>query len=182
MHTVMQPSSPVAAHAPGQILIRTLAAEDSIADLTALLHRAYKPQVEMGLRPLAGRQSEEVTRARSSSGECFVALNRDRIVGTILFQETEDAKFPAFFLKPGVTHFSLLAVDPTAQGRGIGRLLIDTVARRALEVGAGELACSMAEPDTRLMEFYLRLGFRFVEHWQWPYTNYRSAILSRRVE
>lgn len=177
----MQIIPPALAQAEGEVLIRRLLAEDSIVDLTALLHRAYGPQVEMGLRPLAGRQSEEVTRARSSSGECFVALRHDRIIGTILFQETEDAKFPAFFLKPGVTHFSLLAVDPATQGRGIGRLLIDTAAARATELGAGELACSMAEPDTRLMEFYLRLGFRFVEHWQWPYTNYRSAILSRRL-
>ena len=39
----------------------------------------------------------------------------------------------------------------------------------------------MAEPDTNLMQFYLRRGYRFIEHWQWPYTNYRSAILSKTL-
>ena len=166
-------------------LVRALGPEDSIAELTALLHRAYRNQVEMGLRPLAGRQTEDVTRARTGHGECFVALVDDargsRIVGTILFQEKEDAKFPAHFLAPGVAHFSLLGVDPDVQGRGIGQLLLAAAESRARELGFTELACSMAEPDASLMRFYLRKGFRFVEHWQWPYTNYRSAILSKTL-
>jgi hypothetical protein len=31
------------------------------------------------------------------------------------------------------------------------------------------------------MQFYLKRGYRFIEHWQWPYTNYRSAILSKAL-
>ena len=37
-------------------------------------------------------------------------------------------------------------------------------------------------PDTKLYDFYIKRGFRFIEHWQWPYTNYRSCILSKRLE
>lgn len=182
---VISPAAPLQS-APA--LVRALGPQDSMAELTALLHRAYRKQVEMGLRPLAGRQTEEVTRARTSHGECFVATlggtgagAESRLVGTILFQEKEDARFPGHFLVPGVAHFSLLAVDPDAQGRGIGHLLLATVEDRARALGFNELACSMAEPDEGLMRFYLRNRFRFVEHWQWPYTNYRSAILSRTV-
>ncbi len=182
---LVRPASPMQS-APA--LVRPLTPRDSMAELTNLLHRAYRNQVEMGLRPLAGRQTEDVTRARTSSGECFVALLEgtdgapaSKLVGTILFQEKEDARFPGHFLSPGVAHFSLLAVDPEAQGRGIGHLLLAAVEDRARALGFTELACSMAEPDAALMRFYLRKGFRFVEHWQWPYTNYRSAILSRTV-
>jgi hypothetical protein len=39
----------------------------------------------------------------------------------------------------------------------------------------------MAEPDAALMEFYFRRGYRLVGHHQWPYTNYRSAILSKNL-
>lgn len=168
-----------AAAAAEVVVVRPLEARDSIAELTGLLHRAYRGQVEMGLRPLAGRQSEEVTRRRTASGECFVAAAGDRLVGTILLQEKEEASFPGHFLKPGVAHFSLFAVDSQWQSRGIGRLLLATIGQRCAELGFAELACSMAEPDTKLMGFYLRQGFVFVEHWQWPYTNYRSAILSK---
>lgn len=171
------------------VTVRRLRDGDCLVSLTGLLHRAYRPQVEMGLRPLAGRQTPEVTRERAASGECYVATLSDgasggegeRLVGTILFQEVETAKFPPFFLHPGVTHFSLFAVDPDQQGKGIGHLLLDAIEARAREMGATELACSMAEPDVNLMRFYLRQSFRLVEHWQWPYTNYRSAILSKSL-
>ncbi|MFN0132451.1 MAG: GNAT family N-acetyltransferase [Phycisphaerales bacterium] len=170
------------------ITIRRLTPADSMEELTSLLHRAYRSQVEMGLQPLAGRQDVETTRKRASNGECYVAVMREarpgattheRLVGTILFHEVEDAKGPPWFQNKHVDSFSQFAVDPETQGRGIGQMLLDTVERRAVECGAREMGLSMAEPDKKLMEFYLRRGYRFVEHWQWPYTNYRSAILSK---
>lgn len=182
------PSPPTAA----PVHVRPLLPDDSIAELTALLHRAYRPQVEMGLRPLAGRQDEATTRARVQSGENFLAvagpgaltpdgraIERGRLLGTILFQEVESASFPPRFLKPGVGHFSLFAVDPEAQGMGVGRALLGRVEQRARELELRELALSMAEPDRGLFEFYQRRGYSLVEHWQWPYTNYRSLILSK---
>lgn len=170
------------------ITVRRLNSTDSLEELTSLLHRAYAQQVAMGLRPLAGRQSVEQTRERTASGECFVATipapgrkDDERLVGTILFQEVETASFPPFFVLPGVAHFSLLGVDPEIQGAGIGGRLIESVESRARELGMGELALSMASPDVGLMRFYEKRGFRLVESWQWPYTNYVSAIMSRPV-
>lgn len=192
-------SGPSSKPAAGEIAIRRLdAARDSYAALTALLHRAYAGQVAMGLRPLAGRQDEATTRRRCESGECFVAaraggpvsdatangaarLVPETIVGTILLQEVEEAALPGHFLRPDVAHFSLFAVDPDHQGHGIGGLLLGAVESRARSMGFTELALSMAEPDTALMRFYERRGYRFVEHWRWPYTNYRSAILSKAL-
>lgn len=176
---------------PPTITVRRLRAADSLEELTSLLHRAYAKQIEMGLKPLAGRQSVEQTRERAYSGECFVAVmpappedrakGGERVVGTILFQEVETASFPPFFVLPKVAHFSLLAVDPLVQGAGIGARLVDAVESRAAELGMTELALSMASPDVGLLKFYEKRGFRLVEHWQWPYTNYVSAIMSRPV-
>jgi GNAT superfamily N-acetyltransferase len=171
--------------APGAIAVRRLSPTDSFAEITDLLHRAYRAQVEMGLQPLAGRQDVATTARRCASGECYIAVlggpESEKIVGTILFHEVEDAKGPPWFANTDVDSFSQFAVDPDIQGRGIGQLLLETVERRAAECGARHLGLSMAEPDTRLMDFYLRRGYRFIEHWQWPYTNYRSAILSKQL-
>ncbi len=167
------------------VSIRRLQASDSIPEITRVLHRAYAGQVEMGLRPLAGRQDDETTRRRCHSGECYLAVMHaaagEKIVGVILFHEVEPDQGPPWFQNKFVDSFSQFAVDPLIQGRGIGILLLEMVERRAKECGAEELACSMAEPDTRLLNFYLKRGYRFVEHWQWPYTNYRSAILSKTL-
>ncbi len=173
----------------GELSVRRYFIDDSIPEITRLLHRAYAPQVAMGLRPLAGRQDDGVTTDRIANSECYLTLLRgasargkaDRVVGVILFQEIEQAKFPSFFLRPDVSHFAQFAVDPDLQGRGIGQLLLDVVEARAKELGYKHLALSMAEPDTALRAFYERRGFAFVEHWQWPYTNYRSCILSKAL-
>lgn len=184
-----RPAQPSPAASP-VITVRRLAPSDSIAELTVLLHRAYAKQVAMGLRPLAGRQDEAMTKKRVFSGECYVAIDhlrddggrpRQKPVGTILFHEVEESQGPSYFAKPDVASFSQFAVDPDYQGQGLGVLMLETVERRARETGAVELACTMAEPDTALMEFYFRRGYRLVGHHQWPYTNYRSAILSKTL-
>lgn len=167
------------------VTVRRLRPSDSLEELTDLLHRAYASQVAMGLRPLAGRQSVEQTRERTGSGECFVAVRvhagREVILGTILFQEVETAAFPPFFQLDGVGHFSLLGVDPSGQGRGVGAALIAAVESRSRELGLRELALSMAAPDAPLRAYYEKRGFRTVEYWRWPYTNYQSTIMSRPV-
>ncbi len=106
---------------------------------------------------------------------------RERIVGVILFHEVEDAQGPPWFRRKDVDYFSQFGVDPDLQGRGIGRVLLEACEKRATENGARELACSMAEPDRELYDFYIRRGYRLIEHWQWPYTNYQSAILSKSL-
>ena len=70
--------------------------------------------------------------------------------------------------------------------RALNRLVASNLAaqsaeRRARECGATELALSMADPDTGLKDFYLKCGYRFIEFWKWPYTNYTSAILSKSL-
>lgn len=182
----MEDSATTGVAAPA-VTVRRLQPTDSLDELTALLHRAYRAQVDMGLRPLAGRQDVETTRRRCASGECLVAeLNGAagqpaRLAGTILFHEVEAAEGPPWFRRSNVDSFSQFAVDPDTQGRGIGQALLDAVEARARESGATELALSMAEPDTALLEYYKRRGYRLIEHWQWPYTNYRSAILSKAL-
>src|SRR6185436_13158342 len=85
----------------GAITIRLLHARDSISEITGLLHRAYARQVAMGLQPLAGRQDDETTQKRVHAGECYLAVQKlgraQKIVGTILFHEVEDAKGPPWF-------------------------------------------------------------------------------------
>ena len=186
----------VAAAGPPDVTVRRLAATDPVPAITRLLHSAYAKQVAMGLRPLAGRQDDATTARRCANGECYIATlpaggaprdrrrgarANERIVGVILFHEVEDAEGPPWFRRKDVDYFSQFAVDPDVQGAGIGRLLLEKVEQRARECGAAELGLSMAEPDRELFEYYLRRGYRLIEYWQWPYTNYRSAILSKRL-
>ncbi|OAB63727.1 hypothetical protein AY599_04675 [Leptolyngbya valderiana BDU 20041] len=172
--------------------VRPLLATDPIAPITALLHRAYQSQRDRGMDPLAGRQSVEITRQRCYRGQTFLALTpaggapssrlAERLLGAILFQEREDAAFPPWFLRKDVTHFSQFAVEPTLQRGGVGSALLNRVEQETLALGATELALSMAEPDAPLREYYERRGYRVVQTWQWPYTNYLSLIMSKTLQ
>jgi GNAT superfamily N-acetyltransferase len=189
MPTPATKHTPLSSADTGEVRVRRLSPSDPIPDITKLLHRAYAGQVAMGLRPLAGRQDDETTRRRCHSGECYLAViddpartpHSERIVGVILFHEVEPDQGPPWFQNKFVDSFSQFAVDPDVQGKGIGLHLLNTAEDRAKSCGASELACSMAEPDSNLLNFYFKRGYRFIEHWQWPYTNYRSAILSKSL-
>lgn len=204
------PAAPAPSPAPAadpaardRVRVRDRIESDSIPAITRLLHRAYAKQVEMGLKPLAGRQGDDVTLERANNSECIIALLAppplpavpapgatgpaggidagETIVGVILFEEMEKVDFPPWFLRPDVCHFAQFAVDPDTQGLGIGGRLLAEVERRARERDASELALSMAEPDRDLFNFYVKRGFRWVDVWQWPYTNYRSCIMSKML-
>ena len=163
--------------------IRELTAADDLVVLTALLHRAYRPLAERGLRYLATHQDVEMTRRRCAAGDCFLAEQSGRLVGTITLAYFNPAKpkGTAWYDRAGVAHFMQFAVEPELQRQGIGSLLIEAVEQRAAARGMAEIALDTAEPAGDLIAFYTRRGYRFIDHVQWSVTNYRSVIMSKRI-
>lgn len=163
------------------ILIRTWSGADSIEELTALLHRAYKVLADMNLRFLATHQDVDTTRRRISSGHCFVAECQGRIVGTVTYYDPGHTKGSPFLEQPGTAHMGQLAVEPIMRGRKIGTRLVRYVEASAVADGASELALDTAEPAHHLIEWYGRMGYRFIERVQWKVTNYRSVVMSKTL-
>jgi ribosomal protein S18 acetylase RimI-like enzyme len=161
------------------ITIRLLNPSDSIADLTALLHSAYSGLQKLGFNYTAVDQSEEVTRRRIDGGECYLAFDDDRLVGSILFRRRP--RGCAWYEQLHVAAIHQFAVSPTIQRRGIGFELMRLSEQRARETGATELALDTAEGATHLVEWYKRLGYRKVAIEQWRGKTYRSLILSKQL-
>lgn len=167
-----------------KVVIRRLGSRDSLADLTELLHRAYKRHADRGLRAIAAYQDESVTLRRIAGGECYLAALADddrKVVGTIVFKDGANTKGTPWFERGDVASFSQLAVEPRLQGRGIGGLLMRTAERRAIEAGAAHIALSTPQPASELLAMYQHRGYARVEETRWPGTNYTSVILSKRV-
>lgn len=162
-------------------IIRPLRFDDSISELTSLLHRAYAPLAAQGLRYWATHQSEDVTRKRIAQGECFVATADGVICATMLFRPAEQTGGTPWYDRQDVASFGQFAVEPGLQSNGLGRRLIAVAEERAVATGAQELALDTAEPALHLVSWYGRLGFRHIEHVQWTHTNYRSVVLSKTV-
>lgn len=123
------------------IVIRPMGPDDSIDELTTLLHRSYAGLGNMGLNYTAVDQSTETTRERLSLGFAFVAIDpQDRLVGTVVFYRPQRSTGSPWLERPEVANFGQLAVDPALQRRGIGSRLMDLVEEQARAVGARETA------------------------------------------
>ena len=102
--------------------------QDSIGELTDLLHRAYKPLDDMGLKFSATRQDDNVTLERIQDGKCFVAVYDGCLVGTITyyFPVLARHKRTPWLERPGVAVFAQFAVEPAFQQRGIALRYVGT--------------------------------------------------------
>lgn len=162
--------------------IRPIRPDDSIEELTELLHRAYAPLGAMGLNYTAVDQSAGTTKERIDAGCCFVAICDGELIGTIVVEPTSrsDSECP-YFARPGVASAHQMAVAPRHQGRGVGSRLLLVAETWAREDGFSELALDTAEPALHLIEMYLRRGYKRVETLQGEGKKYRSVFMSKSL-
>lgn len=163
------------------VLIRPIAENDSMEELTLLLHRSYKRLGDMGLRFFATHQTPEQTRERVVSGECFVAELEGKMVGTICLYTEPEIDGPPLYRRPDVARFGQFAVEPELQKNGVGGMLLDYIERRAERLGMAELALDTAEGAAHLIDYYSRRGWEIVGHTEWKVTNYRSVLMSKPI-
>jgi GNAT superfamily N-acetyltransferase len=161
----------------GELVIRELSPEESLDDLTELLHRSYKALADMGLNYVATYQDISITRKRTSQGVAFVAELKGALVGTIVYTRPENTHIPRQNPIPQAGKLNQLAVEPGLQGLGIGKRLFIHAEEYARAHGASALALDTAESAAHLVSWYERMGYKFVEYIQWDITNYRSVVL-----
>jgi GNAT superfamily N-acetyltransferase len=86
----------------------------------------------------------------SGTGLLLVAEAGGAVVGYALAH-----RLLVLFANGAVYELQELMVEPAQRGRGVGRLLVEALTRRALDDGAVEVTV----PTRRARDFYLRLGF-----------------------
>ncbi|WCN80647.1 GNAT family N-acetyltransferase [Micromonospora sp. LH3U1] len=97
---------------------------------------------------------------RASSGDVLVAVDEvtDAVLGSVTFvlPGTPFAELAG----PGEAEFRMLAVDPGAQGRGVGAALAGACVDRAAELGCTAVViCVRAGMADSAHRLYARLGF-----------------------
>ncbi len=163
------------------VVYRFLSPEEDVDTITALLHRAYAPLAEAGLRFMASHQSADLTRRRMALGDTVVAVSDGRVIGVITLARAAATSGAPFYDRPDVASFGQFAVEPVYQGSGVGSTLLDFVEALALEHGVSHLGLDTAEQAAQLIRFYTKRGYQFVEHVRWPDVNYRSVILTKPI-
>jgi ribosomal protein S18 acetylase RimI-like enzyme len=76
----------------------------------------------------------------------------------------------------------MLVVDPEAQGRGVGELLVRTCLERARAAGKRRMVLSTAEGMTAAHRLYERLGFKRAPERDWtPLPGITLLIYTREL-
>ena len=163
------------------IRIRRFCDDDSIDELTSLLHRAFARLGRMGLACTGVEQSPEMTLARVRRGTCFVAVRGDRIAGTMTL-ETPGPRQPCeWYRRTEVASLHQFGVDPSEQRLGCGTRLLQFAERWTAGQRYAELALDTPSRAAHLVDFYAAHGFRRVGEFQQHDKAYTSVILSKRL-
>lgn len=102
-------------------------------------------------------QSEDAWRGwaagrwRGGTAVALLARDDDRVVGT--------ATGAAYDAEPGTTHLYAMWVAPDARRAGVGRALVDAVARWARDRGCDRLVLQVTESNVSARSFYEAHGF-----------------------
>jgi GNAT superfamily N-acetyltransferase len=166
----------------GRLAIRFLRRDDSIEELTALLHRAYSSLARMGLNFTAADQTIETTRRRVEHARCLVAVEDGRLVGTVLVNSETPNPLGKLLGKPMAGSIHQLAVSPDRRGRGIGSRLLAGAESCVKRLGLRDVALDTADSAPQLLAFYVRRGYRSVSSVQWNGKTYRSIIMSKALD
>jgi GNAT superfamily N-acetyltransferase len=101
-----------------------------------------------------------------AAAEVVIAVRGEEPAGFALWFCT----FSTFLARPGI-YLEDLFVFPAFRGQGLGRRLLEHLARIAVERGFGRLEWSVLDWNTDAIRFYESLGARPVSDW----TRYRVS-------
>jgi len=134
--------------AAGTAVVVTLrkATQQDVGRLTAIAAAAYAPYLARIGRPPAPVTADYATQV--ARGQVWVADGDSGAVGLLV-------------LVPGPDHLLLenIAVDPAAQGRGVGARLLATAEEQAAALGLSEIRLYTNVAMTENLSYYQRHGY-----------------------
>ncbi len=162
--------------------VRSLNENDSLEELTDLIHRSYRQLADLGFRYWGTHQTVADTKKRVSKGSCYIGLIGNQIISTVTFYSPGISGGHPWFEQKNIAKFGQFAVEPAYQQQGIGGKMMDLIEQKAVEMNAGEIACDTAEGATHLIRMYRNRGYRIVGKADWDITNFISVILSKKLK
>lgn len=114
-------------------------------------------------------------RSRARDATLLVAVDGDdRVVGTVTYVRSGERY--AEVSRPGEAEFRMLGVDPSAQGRGVGRALVEACVARARSEGCTALVMCTDVHMRTAQGLYDRMGFRRAPDRDWVPTDIITLI------
>lgn len=122
-------------------------------------------QWQIGSYPVPGMAEEDV-----QAGRLYVVRQDGRLICAVTVDKEQDAQYARipwlFGVKPGCFH--RLAILPEAQGRGLGKQVLDDVEEILRQQGCDSLRCDTMETNQRALRLYEGRGMRRVGTVHYP--------------
>jgi ribosomal protein S18 acetylase RimI-like enzyme len=136
---------------------------DDFARIAELTVRVY---VDGGLASEGYATELADVAGRAARAELLVVRNADgEVVGSVAMVLSGD--FAEVTQSDGEAGFRMLVVDPAAQGRGIGQLLVTACLDRARAAGKRRVVISTGSYMTAAQRLYERMGFHRLPERDW---------------
>ena len=162
--------------------IRAINESDNLAAITDLVHAAYSPHAQSGLRYWGTHQSVDDTAKRVRTGTPLLMLDEGRYVGIVIVRPPQPTSEVSLYREPNVWSISQFCVSPEYKGKGYGRKLHEEALSFASDAGAEFMALDTAEPAKGLIAMYQSWGYSVVGGCDWrPHTNYESVLMKRAI-
>ena len=133
---------------------------DAIRDLTLDAYGVYatlmEPDAWAGLERAVRRALE------SEMAERIVADDHGVLIGSVMLFPADTASYGEYTGALPAPELRLLAVPASAQGRGVGRALVEECVRRATASGAPAIGLHTSKSMATARALYLRMGFERV--------------------
>ena len=149
-------------------------------EIRQVIWESHKENRERGLHmrypSLSGEEMKEVV---GDDGQCFVAMDGDKVVGTCSYT-LKNRK--SWYGKNGpVAYLLLAAILPEYHGRGIYSRLLACREQSILNAGINTLEMDTAEKNKHVRRILRSHGFMPVELRAYPYGNHYSVVMIKEL-
>ena len=133
------------------------ATPDEYTEIGELTHRAYAALPDIGDLGWYGDQLRDIA-GRAADATILVAVEAGRIVGDVTW--VPHANSPAAeWDEADAAGFRMLAVDPSAQGQGVGEAMVKDMIERATALDKASVLLYTTDFMQSAQRLYRRLGF-----------------------
>lgn len=149
----------------------------SFDNIHEVLWRANKDNRNIGFILKTSELSDEQLKARlGTEGKCFVALDKDCLIGTISVRFFERK---TWYAMGKVADYMLAAVVPEYQNQKVNSLLSERVFSFAREKGCSVIELDTAENNKKAINVYKHYGFKLVGYKANPGGDHYSVIMAK---
>lgn len=164
----------------GNIVVKEKPNNISFDEIHKVLESAHKNNIANGIiMKTASLSGEELEKRIGDDGVCFVALDGEKIVGTLSLRFVERN---TWYAKGLIPDYILAGVIPEYQGMHINSMLANKVFEFAKSRGYEVIELDTDENNTNAINIYKHQGFRLVGYHAFKGVSHYSAVMVKWLD